>query len=185
MHKVLKKSRYIDTGIQIRNYRKSVKMTLEELAKKTGISLPTLQRIETGKVSPSVVTLSQIAFHLKKPIVSFFKNGINKIVHAKAEDLTVIQSKKLRMKIISPLGMINEDISVNIGEARKGKFVDAHKNQGWEFVHILKGACLFSHGDSVVSLNEGDTIWFDGGVKHHAKALSSLKWIGIYIPKKG
>jgi transcriptional regulator with XRE-family HTH domain len=184
MHKGMKKSRYIDTGIQIRNYRKSIKMTLQELAKRTGISLTTLQRIETGKVSPSVVTLSEIAFHLKKPIVSFFQDDTNKVMHTKAEDLTVIKSRKLRMKIISPLGMINEDISVNVGEARRGKFVDAHKNEGWEFAHILKGSCLIFHGDSVISLNEGDSVWFDGGVEHYAKALSSLKWIGIYIAKK-
>ena len=31
------------------------------------------------------------------------------------------------MKIISPIGMINEDISVMIGEAKKGQFVDPHR----------------------------------------------------------
>ena len=68
----------VETGIRIRNYRKSVKMTLKELAKRTDISVTTLQRIETGKVSPSVVALSQIAYHLKKPIISFSKTQTSK-----------------------------------------------------------------------------------------------------------
>jgi transcriptional regulator with XRE-family HTH domain len=174
----------MDTGIKIRNYRKSIKMTLQELAKGTGISIATLQRIETGKVSPSVVTLSQIAHHLRKPILSFFEDGINKLVHTKGKDLTVVKNRKLRMKIISPMRVINKDVSVIIGESSKGKFVDSHTNPGWEFAHILEGSCLFFHGDSVVTLNEGDSIWFDGGVEHYVKALSSLKWIGIYIPEK-
>jgi transcriptional regulator with XRE-family HTH domain len=174
----------MDTGIRIRNYRKSIKMTLQELAKRTGISTATLQRIETGKVSPSVVTLSQIAYHLRKPILSFFEDGINKLVHTKGKDLTVVRNRKLRMKIISPMRVINKDISVMIGESSKGKFVDSHKNEGWEFAHILGGSCLFFHGDSVVTLNEGDSIWFDGGVEHYVKALCPLKWIGIYIPEK-
>lgn len=174
----------METGIKIREYRKSIQMTLQELAKRTGISLSTLQRIETGKVSPSVVTLSQIAYHLKIPIISFFDNGFNKLIHTKKKDLTVIKHGKLHMKIISPMGMINENISMIIGESSKGKFVDPHKNQGWEYAHILEGSCLFFHGDSVITLNEGDSLWFDGGVEHYVKALFPLKWIGIYIPKK-
>jgi transcriptional regulator with XRE-family HTH domain len=175
----------ISTGIKIRNHRKSIKMTLQELAEKTGISIATLQRIETGMVSPSVVTLSQIAYHLKKPIVSFFEEKESeKLIHTKSHDLTVIKSKRLRMKIISSIGVINESISVIVGEARKGQFVDPHTNEGWEFAHITKGSCVFSHDGSEITLNEGDSLWFDGGVEHYVKALSSLKWIGIYIPKK-
>ena len=173
------------TGIKIRNYRKSIKMTLTELAEKTGISAATLQRIETGKVSPSIVTLSHIAYHLKKPIVSFFEEDrSNKLLHTKSNDLTTIKSKQLLMKIISPMGIITENVSVIIGEAKKGKMVDSHMNEGWEFAHILNGSCDFFHGDSVTTLKEGDSLWFDGGIQHHVIALSPLKWIGIYIPKK-
>ncbi len=160
-------------------------MTLKDLAKRTGISITTLQRFETGKISPSVVTLSHIACHLKKPITSFFdEREFKKLIHIKAQDLTVIRSKKLLMKIISAAGTINEDISVIIGEAKKGQFVDPHINEGWEFAHILKGSCLFHHGNSVFTFKEGDSAWYDGGVEHYVKALSPLRFIGVYIPKK-
>jgi transcriptional regulator with XRE-family HTH domain len=174
----------MDTGIKIRTYRKSIKMTLQELAKRTGISIATLQRIETGKVSPSVVTLVQIARQLQRPILSFFEDGMDKVVHTKAKDLTVVKNNKLRMKIISPLGVITKDISAVVGETRKGKFVDPHTNKGWEFTHIVEGSCLFYHGDSVVTLKEGDSLWYDATVEHYVNALSPLKFIGIFLPDK-
>jgi len=59
-------------GRKIRAERRSTGLTLEQLAKKAGISLITLERIETGKNRPSVVLLSEIAQHLGKSIHSSF-----------------------------------------------------------------------------------------------------------------
>jgi transcriptional regulator with XRE-family HTH domain len=52
-------------GLRIRAVRKMSGLTLKQLAQKIHISPITLHRIETGKRSPSVAVLSEIAENLK------------------------------------------------------------------------------------------------------------------------
>lgn len=54
-------------GTKIRVERKKSRLNLAQFAKKVNISPKTLQRIETGKSSPSVVLLSELANHNKFP----------------------------------------------------------------------------------------------------------------------
>jgi transcriptional regulator with XRE-family HTH domain len=63
-------------GNRIREIRKNNGMSMKEMAQKVGVSYLTIQRIETGKVSPSVALLSEIAYHLRHPIASFFDKAI-------------------------------------------------------------------------------------------------------------
>jgi len=60
-------------GRRIRAERKARGFSLKELAEKCGVSTMTLQRIETGKTSPSVAVLAQIAHYLSQPIDFFIK----------------------------------------------------------------------------------------------------------------
>jgi len=57
-------------------------LTLKQLALKVGISSITLQRIEVGKSSLSVILL-QIANAVDKPISAFFEEEAGSFVHIK------------------------------------------------------------------------------------------------------
>jgi len=90
-----------EIGTKIRIERKKNGLTLEQLAKRVGISPITLQRIETGKSSPSVVLLSEIAQTLNKPIASFFE--IDKsLVHITRQNQRNISNRMLKIKIVWP-----------------------------------------------------------------------------------
>ncbi|HQI30885.1 MAG TPA: helix-turn-helix transcriptional regulator, partial [Bacteroidales bacterium] len=49
---------------------------MKELARRVNLSYLTIQRIETGEVSPSVAVLSEIAYCLQCPITGFFDKTI-------------------------------------------------------------------------------------------------------------
>ena len=66
---------------------------MNQVADKVGVSYITIHRIETGKVSPSVVLLSEIASCLGEPITSFFEQGQGKCILIKAEGQTEIEAK--------------------------------------------------------------------------------------------
>lgn len=78
----------INLGKEIRIGRHKLGLTLKEVARKAGISPMTLQRIETGKSSPSLVLLSEIAHVLNRPVYSFVKEpGTQEsFVHIKRKD---------------------------------------------------------------------------------------------------
>lgn len=168
-------------GPKIREERKKAGLTQKQLAKRIGISPITLQRIETGKSSPSVATLSEIVHHLNKSIVSFFQEIDRPLIHVKGKDQKSISTPSLKIKVIAPKNMIRNDIIVTYGELKKGKRIDPHSNQGVEFAYILEGKCEHRQNNQSIILKKGDSLSYNARIKHEIIALEKLKFVAIYI----
>jgi transcriptional regulator with XRE-family HTH domain len=132
----------MNVGNKIRQVRKKRGLNMRELSKRVGVSYLTIYRVETGRVSPSVALLSEIAHHLGESIVNFFDTG-SKLTIVKAETAPAIESEKPRLELMIPKGIIHEKISVALGRARPGESVSKHSNNGFELINILKGEALF------------------------------------------
>ena len=168
-------------GFRIRDVRKKNGLTMSQLADRVGVSYITIYRIETGKVSPSVVLLSEIAHSLGEPINAFFERAQGKCILIKAEDQPEIDANKLNLKLLIPKSLINESISISIGRAKKGKCIDRHKNNGFEMSYIIKGKCLFKYGNEEHKMKKGDVIYFEGKTVHSVLALEPLEFLAIYF----
>ena len=64
-----------DAGRRIRETRTAQGLSLEQLARLTGISAPALSLIETGKRDPRLTTLKRIAEALRVPITALIADG--------------------------------------------------------------------------------------------------------------
>ena len=121
-------------GTKIRIERKKSGLTLLQLAARVGVSLLTIQRIETGKSSPSVVLLSEIARSLNKSILSFLEDDVDKpFLQIKRKDQREIGTSALKVRLIGPRKMIRENIAVSYGVLRQGRKVDPHSHRGVEW----------------------------------------------------
>jgi len=67
----------VDAGKRIRETRGAQGLSLEQLARLTGISAPALSLIETGKRDPRLTTLKRIADALRQPLAAFIADGSN------------------------------------------------------------------------------------------------------------
>jgi transcriptional regulator with XRE-family HTH domain len=170
-------------GAKIRMERRRLGLSLEQLAHKVGTSPITLQRIETGKSSPSVALLVEIAGHLNKPIVSFIDEPRRPYFFIKRDDQQSISSSGLDVKIVGPRNMLAPNMTVSFGQLKKGERVDAHTNPGIEYAYNLEGKCLFRIGEESFVQEAGDSISFDGGLEHSIEALEKLVFFGIYLKK--
>ena len=63
-----------DAGHRIRETRAAQGLSLEQLARLTGISAPALSIIETGKRDPRLTTLARIADALRVPLATLIAN---------------------------------------------------------------------------------------------------------------
>ena len=170
-----------EVGMKIRIERKKNGLTLEQLAKEVGISKITLQRIETGKSSPSVVLLTEIAQQLKKPIQSFFNQREKPFVSIKRKKQRSISTPMMKIKVIGPRNMIAENIVVSYGELKKGKRIDPHTNRGIEYTYIIEGRSeLILDGKSYL-LETGDSSAYDARIEHSVIAHETVKFFGIYV----
>jgi transcriptional regulator with XRE-family HTH domain len=167
-------------GNRIREIRKNTGMSMKELAQKVGVSYLTIQRIETGEVSPSVAVLSEIAYCLKYPISSFFDKAMGVRV-IKSVDQAEIESSKLTIKLLIPKGVINDKIIVSLGRGEKGRCIDLHKNEGLEITYLLKGKSKFIYDDQIYEMDAGDIVYFDSGRPHAVEALKPIEFINFYL----
>jgi transcriptional regulator with XRE-family HTH domain len=170
----------MNVGNKIRLVRKKRRLNMRELASRVGVSYLTIYRIETGKVSPSVALLSEIAHHLGEPIVNFFDTH-NKLTIVRAQTAPAVESEKLRLELMIPKGIINEKISVALGRTQPGEFVSKHSNNGFELTYILKGEALFKYGGEQHEIKAGDLLYFDANIEHSVTALTPHEFLSIYF----
>jgi transcriptional regulator with XRE-family HTH domain len=173
-------------GAGVRDIRKSKKLTMKQLAEKVGVSLLTIQRIETNKSSPSVALLSEIAHQLESPISKFMPEEFGNFTLVKAKAIPVVKSLKTNLSLLVPKGLIDDHISISLAKVKPGKSIQEHYNEGFEITYILKGKCTFKHGSHSYDLNEGDLIYFDGKIVHSVIVSEYLEFISVYLrDKKG
>ena len=167
-------------GKRIRAERKKQGLTLALMAKKLQISSLTLQRIETGKSSPSVGLLSAIAQKMNRSIFSFLEEPKRPFVVLKRRDMRSISSSAMKIKFIGPRKMIDNNIVMIYGELKKGRKIDPHTNPGVEWAYYIEGQCELRIGQSTLSLKAGDAISYDARIEHSITSLEKLKFIGFY-----
>ncbi len=126
-------------GTRIREIRNDLGLSIRDLAERVGISYLTVQRIETDKISPSVVLLAHIAACLHYPITDFLTEERKSVVYVKAQDQNVVDTKKIILKLVAPRGIVDGNISIVHGKAGKGKFVSRHRHAGFELAYVIKG----------------------------------------------
>lgn len=174
----------VEIGTKIRTERKNRGLTLQQLAQKVGISLITLQRIETGKSSPSVVLLSEIAQNLKKPIISFFDEIDKPLIHIKRKDQQVVSTPVLKVKLIGPRKMIANNVMATYGELKKGKSIDLHRNSGIEWAYHIEGKGELKLNGENFLIAAGDSVSYNAKLEHSLTAIEKIKFFGIYIEEE-
>jgi transcriptional regulator with XRE-family HTH domain len=168
-------------GLRIREFRKERGLSMQQLAELVGVNYTTIYRVETGKVSPSVVLLSDIAHQLGHSITSILDNKRAQLTIVRAETQPVVDSDELSIRLLAPQGLVNDKISISLGKAEVGEFVSKHTTDGFELAYIIRGHCVFVYGGEEHELFEGDLIHFDGRVWHSVTAITPLEFLAIYL----
>ncbi len=171
-------------GRKVREIRKELGLTMRQLADLVGVNYTTIYRVETGKVSPSVVLLSDIAHHLGHSITSLLEQDQPLCRIIRAREQPEIDSSKMMLKLLLPRGVVDDSFSISLGKGGPGEIVGRHATPGFELAYILRGRCTFCYGKSKQDLEAGDLVYFDGKVSHSVLALEPLEFIAVYFKGK-
>lgn len=161
---------------KIRSLRRRANLTLDQLAKRCGMTKSYLSKLERNRQLPPISTLQTIAQALEVEVAEFFaERGGDAddtpdldIFRKQDQKLTAHQTedtpygytytplvKSLRGKQMSPVLMI-----VNRGQT------DAFTHDSEEFVYVAKGAIELAYEGKRHMLGEGDSLYFDSRQKH-------------------
>jgi transcriptional regulator with XRE-family HTH domain len=156
-------------GVKIKELRNAKGWTLKALAEHSKLNINTLSMIETGKTSPSIYTLQQLAKALNVPLVDFFKDSENTspvvLIHhdQRPESIccqALIQNLGggLKKSTIEPF-----IISLPLNSSSGGRNII---HRGYEFVYCLSGKITYWIQDIDYTLTAGDSLLFSAEKTH-------------------
>jgi len=178
-------------GAQIRQYRKSLQLTLTELAKQCNISPSFLSQIERDQANPSIATLHTIADVFGHPLATFFEEPTHennnkpsaqtaaKVVRADQRKTLIYPGSGIRNELLSP------DLQRNIQMMRviippgtgTGEIPLVH--DGEECGFVLQGQVEIWVGNETYILNPGDAIYQSSTIPHRSRNIGDIDVIII------
>jgi len=172
-------------GSRLRDLRRRQEMTLEELAKRTGLTSSFLSQVERNVTSPSVKSLREIAFGLNTKVKCFFEEEEHRdfIFVKKDKRKNVVNDKLKSCYQVLASGLLNIRMEPSLiilkvgGETEK----QPRSDDGEEFGFVLKGKVELLRGMEEFIMEKGDSIYFKGVKSHKIVNIDSseakLLWI--------
>jgi transcriptional regulator with XRE-family HTH domain len=164
---------------RIRLKRLANKLSLNELAKKTGFTKSYLSQIENLKREPSISTLTKIAFALGVDVF-YLMTGENR--HDDGGSITVLKNSE-RKVIPNPWGSSTSTYEP-INDKKLDRVMDGYlvtvgpefpsepmSHEGQELVFVLEGTQEFVYDGRSYVLEKGDSFCFDSNKPHFARSL--------------
>jgi len=170
----------------MRVLRRQLGLTLQEVARRSGLTYPTVESVETNKTLPSLKTLDAIAGALQ----------------ISAQDLVGLAERRLVQRRTAQPQPAGRPGKGETGEDRcrvacfdQGKFNRVSASAGeevhvmalhenvHEFCYVLSGRVELRIGDRTYDLGSDDTILFDGLLDHSYRQVETGEYVTAHIPK--
>ncbi|TVQ66385.1 MAG: XRE family transcriptional regulator [Balneolaceae bacterium] len=177
----------IGIGKKIRTIRKEKNLYASEIAKRANVSNGLISRIENGRTIPSVPVLLSIINALEIEPSDFFEN----IGKGKDQKFYVIRNSELETveREDEAVGFTYHSLFSNEKDFIGFETVlltlapdckrETVETDAFEFKYIIRGRCDYIIDGESVTLNEGDSIFFDGRLAHVPKNPYGLECLMI------
>jgi transcriptional regulator with XRE-family HTH domain len=153
----------------LRQRRKARGMSLDDLARASGVSRAALSQIETCKSNATLGVLWKIAVGLGIPIAELIGAPRTGVALLRREDSQLLRSAdgKFESRPLTPAGAspLVELYELRLA-ARSTHRSDAHSPGTHEVLVVLSGVCRMRVGDEVYDLGPGDSIAFPADRPH-------------------
>jgi transcriptional regulator with XRE-family HTH domain len=165
-------------GDKIKTKRTLKNITLEQLAQKAGVSKGLISQIENNRTVPSLPVLFNIIHSLEENLRSFFEDmqdGNNKnhvLIVRKGEEkhFTKEPVKGFTYKRILTRSIASQATDVVLLELKKkASRRQMIRTDAFECKYVLKGCIEYQIEKEIISLQGGDTLFFDGRVPHRLR----------------
>ncbi|WP_200756386.1 helix-turn-helix domain-containing protein [Effusibacillus dendaii] len=157
---------------RIRLLRTHLKLTQQDLADKCGYTKGMISKIENGRISLPIATLSKIANALNVKLSWFFEEEgeDSELIITKKEERTPIVSNVTEFGYFY-YGLANrkslakiETFMVIVPEVTEGKQPFSHQEE--EFAFVVEGAIDLYYDGKLYPLEEGDSAYYFGDKPH-------------------
>ena len=170
-------------GKRIHFLRKQRKITLVEMAKKTGIDQATLSRIENGVMVGTLASHMKIAESLGVSLPDLYKETIEKLGESKERTVrkrleTFSHSSGAVSELLTTAIMQKKMMPVLLKLKARGRTESEELPAGTErFVYVLKGTLQIKAGGESRELKTHESFYLNAALSHHFEnMLKSEAW---------
>lgn len=165
----------LEIAQKIRSMRQSRGLTLHEVAERAAVSKSLLSKVENGRTVPSLPVLVAVVRALRVDMNAFFEDiGLPPTsdlpyVHKQASDYQAFEreaSVGFFYQHILEQDLPDATLEAVLLELHPGSQREPLTTDGYEFKYVLQGAVDYRIGDHTVSLQAGDSLFFDGRIPH-------------------
>ncbi|MBF8289518.1 MAG: Transcriptional regulator, MerR family [Chloroflexi bacterium] len=168
-------------GGRLREERRRLGLTLQEVADRSGLSLGMISKIENAQTSPSLRTLARLSQALEVPVTTFFR-GFEEERDASyvraGEGIELVRQGTRhghRYELLAAAKGAHRRIQpflVTLTEQRETFPLFQH--DGVEFLYGLEGSFVYRYGRHTYEMAPGDSLMFDGQIPHGPEGLNVL-----------
>ena len=163
----------MNLGKRIQDLRRQRGLTTGELAAQVRVTSGFISQLEHSKTEPSLQTLQRVATALQVPLSYLLLDDEAKpqVIRKGERNVIHVGDGGLRASILSPLPSRNlELVLLELPPGgvswTKGRFHDGH-----ECHLVVKGKVRAYYGDAIYTLDEGDSIFWDGTAPHRLENI--------------
>lgn len=183
-------------GFRVKDLRENRAISKTELAERCAISESLIDSIENGDALPSLAPLVRISRALGVRLGTFLDDAheLGPVISRKGEYAQGISFSSKSSGTHEHLNFFSlaaqksgrhfEPFIVEIEPAQATKYqLSAH--EGEEFIYVLDGSVEVIYGKETLTLNSGDSVYYDSVVDHHvhsANGSSARILVVLYAP---
>jgi transcriptional regulator with XRE-family HTH domain len=157
-------------ALRVKRWREDGNLTLQELARRSGVAASTIQKIETQQMTPTIAVLLKIARGLGCRLADLVRDESeeNRVVLLRAEDRRPVGLNE-RMRIECLVGDLSEqhlEVWRVAHEPGSGSGRTRYRFDGETLIVCESGEITFYVGEQEFALRAGDTLHFKSAIPH-------------------
>lgn len=163
----------LSIGKKLKELRSEKKISQEALATQSGVTKSFISQMENDRLSPSINTLRKIARALGVRMTYFFeeeeKPDYIRIVRRDEHRVLSFDHTSEKWQILASGILDGRIVGIvsTLGPGDAGAESVMVEPGEMKLIYMLKGKAEFIYNDQTYDLEEGDSVYFDGGVPHN------------------
>ena len=171
----------IQISNRIKERRREKNITVQELAVRANVSKGLISQIENSRTIPSLMVLIEIIRALEIDLNEFFKD-----IRSKGADLPILVKRKneyerfekehalgFHYQRIFTQSISPSTIDIVILELEPGAARPLVETDAFEYKYVLSGNIEYQFNEDRITLNQGDSMLFDGRIPHTPKNMGT------------
>jgi transcriptional regulator with XRE-family HTH domain len=169
----------IQISNRIKERRREKNITVQELAIRANVSKGLISQIENSRTIPSLIVLIDIIKALEIDLNEFFKD-----MRSKSDHPPVLVKRKheydhfekehadgFHYQRIFTQSIRQSTVDIVILELEPDATRPLVETEAFEYKYILSGQVAYQFNDDIITLNQGDSMLFDGRIPHTPKNM--------------